>query len=58
MTLYTLSLKPEYVVRIWDNFIVKGFGFIYQAALAILYFNRQKMLIMDFTEMIEVLSDI
>mmetsp|Transcript_24202 Transcript_24202/g.4044 ORF Transcript_24202/g.4044 Transcript_24202/m.4044 type:complete len:90 (+) Transcript_24202:144-413(+) len=58
MGLFTLTLKTEYVVRVWDNFIVQGFSFMYKTALALLSFNRHRMLLMDFSSIMELLSDI
>lgn len=58
MTVYTMTLSFETLLRIWDLFIARGMKIVYKIALALLYFTQNKLLKQDLGGIAEILKSI
>lgn len=56
MTVFSVSLPFNIIVRIWDIYLVEGAKILYRVALAILKLNQQKLLQTDLPGTLEVLT--
>jgi len=54
LTLFSVSMKLEDVVRVWDNLFAKGLGFIVNVALAIA--KQLKRQLLNSSDVLEVIS--
>lgn len=55
MTLFTMTLSFETIVRVWDLLIIKGPKIVYQVALALLFYLSDELLELDLASIANLL---
>mmetsp|Transcript_52218 Transcript_52218/g.124491 ORF Transcript_52218/g.124491 Transcript_52218/m.124491 type:complete len:640 (+) Transcript_52218:112-2031(+) len=58
LTLFSYSLPFPYVVRVWDQFLCRGFKFIHRVGLALLQQARKRLRDMPFDGMVKELKSL
>lgn len=55
MTVFTMTLSFDTIVRVWDLLVVDGFQVVYQVALALLFYLSDKLIELDLASIANVL---
>jgi hypothetical protein len=55
MTIFTMTLSFDTIVRVWDLLFIKGFKIVYQVALALLFHIRDKLIELDLASIANIL---
>ena len=58
MTLFTRNLNIELALRIWDIYMIEGIFVLYKSAIVIFLLDENKMINMDFAEIMNFLKNL